>query len=271
MNQHINKPGTYVPETNLTYPENPQEFMIQPNIVHPVDIENNYTFLDKSFKQKLLSFGIYGVIFTIVFPIHRIKYGLKIKGKSNLRKNRKLFKNGAMTICNHVYRWDFLAVVQAVKYRRLWYPSRPENVMTPDRNLIKGTGGIPIPQSISALKNFYKAFDELHNRKKWFHIFPEACRWEYYQPIRPFRLGGFKMAYKYQIPVIPMVISYREPKGLYKLFKVKHPLITLSIGEPILPVGKEGERKNEICISMQKNAHQQMVKMAGIEQNKWEV
>ena len=44
------------------------------------------------------------------------------------------------------------------------------------------------------------------------------------------------MAYKYNVPVIPFVITYRERKGLYKLFgKSSEPLMTLTVGEPLLP------------------------------------
>lgn len=270
MNEHINKEGTFVPVTNIEYPENPNDFLLDPKIVKQVDIENNYPFLDNSFKHKLLNFLIYTGIFIIVFPIHKIKYGLKIKGRKNITKNKKLFKNGAMTVCNHVYKWDFLAVVQAVRYRRLWYPARPENVMTSDRNLVRGTGGIPIPSTLSGLRGFNQAFDTLHEKKKWIHLFPEACRWDFYQPIRPFKLGAFKMAYKYGIPVIPMVISYREPKGIFKLINKKGPLITLTVGEPIIPKKVDGMTKNEICNDMRKKAHETMVEMAGISQNKWQ-
>ena len=77
------------------------------------------------------------------------------------------------------------------------------------------------------------------------------------------------MAYKYNLPIIPMVFTFRRPGGIYKLFGVTHPLITLHIGEIILPQGKEGQSKNEICNAMLENAHKQMENMAGIEQNMW--
>ena len=267
--EHIVKPGVYIPQLNIDYPKIPDEYLLNPKIIYPVKVDSTYPYLDKSFKGRLLNFAVYAGIFTLVFLLQKIRYGLKIEGKKNLRAAKKYCKNGALTVCNHVYRWDFLAVVQAVK-KKMWFISRTENVMTSDRNLVRGAGGIPLPQGFSGSRQYNAAFDELHSKKKWIHIFPESCRWDYYEPIRPFKLGAFKMAYRYQIPVIPCVISYREPKGIYKLFKIKHPLITIHIGNAILPYAKEGERKNDICKRMRKEAHSQMVEMAGILQNCWD-
>ncbi len=267
--EHIVKPGVFIPQTNINYPQKPDEYILQPKIIYPVKVDSNYPYLDKSFKGRLLNFAVYTGIFTFVFIIHKIRYGLKIEGKKNLRAAKKYCKNGALTVCNHVYRWDFLAVVQAVR-KKMWFISRTENVMTSDRNFVRGAGGIPLPEGSSGIRQYNQAFDELHSKKKWIHIFPESCRWDYYEPIRPFKIGAFKMAYRYQIPVIPCVLTYREAKGIYKIFKVKHPLITIHIGKAILPYAKDGERKNDVCQRMRKEAHSQMVKMAGILQNCWE-
>ena len=269
MNEHIVKDGTYIPVNLNTYPAIPDTPLLNPEIVHNFDFEHNYPFLDKSFKGRLLNFGIYAGIFFLVFPINLFKYGLKIKGRKNLRKNRKLFKNGAMTVANHVYRWDYLAILQAVKYRRMWFPTRALQIQSKDSNLIRGAGGIPIPKTTAALRRFYKAFDELHAKKKWIHLFPESCRWDYYEPIRPFKKGTFKMALMYNLPVIPMVFSYREPGKLRRLLGKTDPLITLNIGEPILAEKDSSKSRNEICLDMLKKAHHQMQQMAGIEKNLW--
>lgn len=269
MTEHIVNKDTFIPVPLETFPQVPDEPLLKPELIYNADFENNYPFLDRSFKARLLNFGIYFGIFTLVFPLQKIRYGLKIKGRRNITKNKKLFKNGAMTVCNHVYRWDYLAVLQAVKFRRMWFPVKSYQVNSRDRNFIRGAGGIPIPKTIGAFRHYNAAFDKLHAEKKWIHVFPESCRWDYYEPIRPFKIGAFKMAYKYKIPVIPFVISYRQPSGIYRFFKVKHPLITISIGEPVLPEQKEGLSKSENCRAMLESTHAQMVKMAGIEKNMW--
>ena len=269
MAEHINKKGVFVPQTGIAYPDSSDTPLINPPVKFDTDFENTYQFLDTSIYGKFNSFIIYAGIFTLVFPLQKILYGLKIEGKENLKKNRHLFKNGAMTISNHVYAWDFLAVLQAVKYRRLWFPARALQVKSSSRFMIRGAGGIPIPETPAALRKFNMAFDELHAKKKWLHVFPESCRWDFYQPLRSFKKGAFKMAYRYDIPVIPMVFSYREPGKIFRMLGIKHPFVTLHIGEPIIPAETKGESRNEICDAMRKKAHAQMASMAGIEKNMW--
>ncbi|ULQ59003.1 hypothetical protein K7I13_10820 [Brucepastera parasyntrophica] len=122
----------YVPDIGIEYPSDPDERMLSAKDNIPVEVDENYPFLDKSLWFRIKSAVIYLGIFTIVFILSPLRYGLKIKGKENLRKNRKLFKNGAITVSNHVLRWDFLCVLQAVKYRRLYFPAWPGNLGGPD-------------------------------------------------------------------------------------------------------------------------------------------
>ena len=132
-------------------------------------------------------------------------------------------------------------------------------------------GGIPIPEAeagMSAMKKFNEAFDEFHRRGWWFHIFPEACRWDMYKPLRPFQKGAFTMSYKYDKPLLPCVITYRERKGIFRLFGPKElPLLTVTIGEPIYPDTTQ-PRKTEVE-RLRDVAHAQMQEMAGITHNPW--
>jgi 1-acyl-sn-glycerol-3-phosphate acyltransferase len=222
--------------------------------------------LDKSFKFKLQSLLLYAAIFTLVFFIQPFRFGLKIEGKKNLRKYKHLFKNGAMTVSNHILRWDFLCVLQALKYRRLYFPLWAENLTGKDRNLVRWAGGIPVPESIHAIRCFNGAFDELCGKKQWIHAFPESSRWDYYQPIRPFKKGVFTIAYKHNLPILPMAFSYRKPTGIYRLFK-KTPLVTLRIGEPILP-DTEKPRKEAVNL-LRRQTHEKIVELAGLTDNPW--
>jgi 1-acyl-sn-glycerol-3-phosphate acyltransferase len=228
-------------------------------------IDEQYPFLDKSlafrFKSALLYFGI----FTLVFWISPIRFGLHIEGKHILKKHRALLKNGALTVSNHMLRWDFLIILQAVRYRRLYFPAWKENLTGPDRGVIRLVGGIPVPSDIHTFKCFNNAFDELVQRKKWLHVFPEGSNWHYFQPIRPFKKGMFTMAYTHNLPVIPMAFSYRESKGLYKLLKKGYPLITLRIGEPILP-DRSKSRKEAVKL-LREQTHAAIVELAGITDN----
>ncbi len=256
-----------MPDMGFEYPDAPHDYMLHPKHLRELTIDASYPYLDKSLKGRLENWKTYFIIFALAFILNPLRYGLKIVGKENIRNNRHFFKNGAMTIGNHVYRWDFLAIVQAIKYRRMWFPARAENLLGPDAKLIRGAGGIPVPDGIGGIKQFNAAFDELHKKGKWFHCFPEACRWDFYTPIRPFRKGAFSMAVKYNLPIIPTVFTYRKPTGLRALLGVKHPLVTLHVGTPVLP--DPNLKRNENVSRMLSEAHRQMVEMANIVKNPW--
>ncbi len=266
MTEHITRADVYIPETGTKWPEKPDQPVLFPKKLREVVVDGTYPFLDKSLKSRLRHTAVYAGIFTLVFLLQHIRYGIRFVGKENLRRNKKLFKDGALTVCNHVYRWDFLAVVQAVR-KVLWFPARAENLGGSDEGLIRGAGGIPVTRDFAGNRKFYEAFDELHSKKQWIHVFPEGCRWQWYSPIRPFKRGAFEFAHRYNIPVIPTVITYRRPGPLRRLLGVKHPLITLHIGEPLLTdqnlsSKKDSVRLREIC-------HRRMCEMAGIIRNKW--
>ncbi len=268
--EHIVEEGTYIPDMGIEYSDTPDKPLINPPKIRKIDVEHDYRFLDRTFSGRMQNFLIYLGIFTLVYSLNRIKFGLKIEGRKNLRKNKALLKNGAMTIANHVLRWDFPTVLQAVGHKRIWFPARTSNFETKDAYMIKGAGGIPIPRTISATRHFNEAFDTLVKEKHWLHVFPEGCRWDWYEPIRPFKIGAFKMAYRYKLPIVPMAFSFRKPTGIWKLLGVKHPLVTIRIGEPI-PIEKpEGVSRNEYCAMLRDKTHEAVCKLAGIKQNMWQ-
>ncbi len=267
--------GEYVPEIGRTYPEhNPDQSVLHPVYTDNQVFDENYPYLDDSFRFNLNNWiGYYLFLYPIVFPLNCIKNGLRIKGRENLRKYRKqLNKNGAITISNHCNRLDAPCVLSAVfANRHTRIPMYAPNFNTKDRWYMWAVGGIPVPETgFEAMKRFNAAFDEFNRRKWWFHIFPEAARWDGYKPLRPFRKGAFTMAYKYDKPLLPCVITYRERKGIYKLFgKADEPLLSVTIGEPVFP-DKTRPRKQEVD-RLREVCHLQMQRMAGIEHNTWPI
>ena len=263
----------YIPELDIVYPDKPDALMRKLNITHDLKIDEHYPFLDTSlrfrFMRGLMHFGI----FTLVAFLSFFRVGLKIEGRRNLRRHRKLLKNGAMTVSNHVHRWDFLFVLLAVRYRLMYFPARKENFNTPDVKLVRLAGGIPIPEELSIIKYFNNAFDRIHARKKWIHAFPETSMFHYFQPIRPFKKGVFTLAHRYSLPILPMAFSYRRPCFPFTLVnllrcalgKQKLPMITLRIGEPI-QFDASLSRKEAIQV-MRRECHGTIVRLAGIQSN----
>lgn len=232
-----------------------------------IQFDGTYTYLDKSLKFKFFRSLIYHIVWILAFPLNRIRFGLKIEGREKIRKNRKLFANGVMTVCNHVHRWDMICVLQAMRYRRAWIPMYAQPFNGKDGFNMKAVGGIAIPDNFSGLRKFDQALDELHAKKQWIHIFPESCSWKFYSPLRPFKIGTFNMAYKYALPVLPMMITFRPRTGWRKLFCKGEPLVTIHVGDPIVP-DTNAPRKEEAA-RMRDLAHKTMLDMAGIVSNPW--
>ena len=266
--------GVYIPQPALQYPEeNPFERTLFPEQIKHIEFDEHYPYVDDSLKYRLnLLWGYYLVVHIILRLKLRIQMGLRIRGRENLKKYKSQLQHGAITIANHVYRLDCPCVLIAVKgIHTTRIPMFAPNFRTKDGFFMRLAGGVPIPDSttnMTALKKFNEAFDEFNRRGWWFHIFPEACRWDMYKPLRPFQKGAFTMSYKYNKPILPCVITFRERKGIFRLFGPKSlPLLTVTVGEPLLPDTTQ-PRKTEVE-RLRTQAHSQMQQMAGITHNPW--
>lgn len=269
----------------MDYPEdNPYEGLYKPiyDREYPL-IDASYPYFDESWKNQITVFWGYNVVLRILGYMLRIKYGLrwKIEGESkwhrsscSVRRWLKQFdlSRGAITIANHCYRHDCASVLTSIHasfHTRI--PMFAPNFRTKDQYYLRIVGGVPIPdvaEGLSAMKAFNQAFDDYNDRGYWFHIFPEAKRWDWYKPLRPFQKGAFTMAYKYNKTILPFAITYRERTGIYRLFGPKdEPLTQVIIGTPIYPDttqprAKETER-------LLNETHATICRLAGIEHNTW--
>lgn len=266
--------GEYIPQPAIDYPQdNPFERTLFPVFDREMAIDEHYPYVDDSARYRFKTWWGYALILKVGLRLMlRVKMGLRIRGREVLKKHKEGLKNGAITIANHVYRLDCPCVLLAVGAKHTTrIPMFAPNFRTKDSFFLNLVGGVPIPEpeaGLSAMKKFNAAFDEFHRRGWWFHIFPEACRWDMYKPLRPFQKGAFTMSYKYNKPILPCVITYRERKGIFRLFGPKElPLLTVTIGEPLYPDTTQA-RKIEVD-RLREVAHAQMLQMAGITHNPW--
>ncbi len=225
----------YRHELELEYPERCDGHMITVKHLRDTKFDKEYKYLDKSFGFKFMR-GVYWVLLNlIVFPIMRISHGLRIYGKENLKKNKALFKDGAITISNHVFYWDYLCVIKAIRPHLSYFPAWKTNFEGPCGPLIRLSGGIPVPtDSAHAMIEFNHAIEEVLEGGKWLHFFPEGSMWFFYPDIRPLKKAVFSYAVKFDKPIIPITMSFRPRKNITRLF-TKNPCVDLHIGEPLLP------------------------------------
>jgi len=259
------------PDLGYEYPEDTFQHILPLKKIRELNIDASYPFLDKSFGFRFVRVLVYLVIYTLCFPLTIFRFGHKIEGRKNLRKYRALLKNGAMTVSNHIHRWDFLFILRTLRHRMMHLPVWKENLLGPDMHLIRYVGGIPIPEDIHAIKHFNEAFDEIRAKKIWIHVYPESAMWWYYRPIRPFKKGVFTMAYRYNLPVLPIGFYYTKPSiplRIFNLFrKKKLPSVVARIGEPILP-NMELPRKEAVQL-LRKQCHAAIVELASVSDNPW--
>lgn len=247
---------------NIEYPDRCDEHMITVNETKSVVVDENYPFLQKSFSFKLLRSIYWLGVNGIVFWLCRFTHGLKIYGKKNLKKHKNELKNGAVTISNHVFMWDYLCVLKAIRPHLAYFPAWKENLNGGFGGWIRMSGGIPIPQgNVRAMINFKKAIDEVLESGKWLHFYPEGSMWTYYPDIRPLKLGVFQFAVNHDKPLIPITLSFRPRKGIYKLLG-KKPLVDLHIGEPIYADKSLSPR--DAAEKMREEAYRVMQVMGGI-------
>lgn len=266
--------GTYVPPVKMDYPEdNPYEGIYKPVYDRPFPaVDADYPYVNNSLKYKLQTWYGYHILLRLLTISLRVRYGLRWVGRENLKKYKSELKGGAITIANHCYRHDCASVLSGVRAAcTTKIPMFAPNFKTKDQLYLQIVGGIPIPapeEGLSAMKAFNGAFDEFHKRGYWFHIFPEAKRWDWYKPLRPFQKGAFTMAYKYKMPILPCVITYRSRTGIYRFLGPKdEPLTQVTIGKPIIPDATQ-PRAAEVE-RMRQEAHAYMCQMAGITHNTW--
>ena len=106
------------------YPEDLHAHMISPKQVRDVALDGKFPYYNKGFWFRVLQVLVQIVMILIVFPANYFRYGLKIKGKSRLIQYRKAFDNGCITICNHVFEWDYICVRAAMGPRAGGLPGR---------------------------------------------------------------------------------------------------------------------------------------------------
>jgi len=277
--------GTYVPPVTIDYPEeDPYEGLYKP--VYDRDfpaVDANYSYVDDRLSRRLLIWCGCHVVLRLLGLILRLKYGLRWKMEGDkkwsrcswtLRRRLRKYdlSHGAITIANHCYRHDCASVLSSIHAsHHLRIPMFAPNFRTKDQVFLCMVGGIPIPApeaGLSAMKAFNAAFDEFDRRGYWFHIFPEAKRWDWYKPLRPFQKGAFTMAYKYNKPIIPFAVTYRERTGIWRLLGPKdEPLTQVIMGAPIFPDTTQPRAvETERLLN---ETHATICRLAGIEHNTW--
>lgn len=217
-----------IDEEGRVWPDDPHAHIMKPPKKRK-ELDYSYKYEHKNIFYKAWSFFL-RVLALIFLPIGNYNvYRFKIKGRKNLRKLRK---TGFVAVSNHVLHMDAAIIASSIfNLRKCYFIMLGENSTIPVAgSIMKALGGIPIASNTSGTVKFFSYCNKLLKKKKPILIFPEVAMWHGYKGIRPFETGGFRLAIKNNVPVLPIVITlkYRNKKKTrYKAF--------FNICEPIYP------------------------------------
>ena len=258
----------FVPNTDkYPYPEDTSGHFGTFKMDRGIIFDKDYPYVDYSSGFAFKRFWVRLLMRLIVFPMAKVKMGLKIYGKKNLKKYKKQLSEGAISISNHVHAWDYICVMKALhNIRWPFLLSLDKNINDDSGPLVRLVGGIPIPEhDKEATVVFSKAINKLLQDKNILQIYPEGSLWNFYTPIRPFKRGAASIAIKNNKPILPMAFSYRKPGWIRrKLFK-QTALFNLNIGKPLYanPDLKLTAQVDDLTA----RAHQAVCRLAGFEDN----
>ena len=179
-------------------------------------------------------------------------FGLRVEGWKN---RARLGRKGAVAVCNHVHTLDCTMIAQVLWPKRQYYVALQSNLeMKGVRHFVRLFGGIPIPEDPELRLAFPGLLQKALSLGAVIPIYPEGELLHYCTELRPFKNTAFSTAWLAGVPILPMCITYRRPRGIWH-FK-KRPCLTLHIlpaviPDPEAPKSREVTRvRDEVIASM---------------------
>ncbi len=136
-----------------------------------------------------------------------------VTGEENLTALAK----GAVVTCNHFSAFDNYILFHCIrKYlpRKYLYKVIREGNYTNFPGLygflFRHCNTLPLSSNRRTLINFMTAINTLLKRGETVLIYPEQAMWWNYKKPRPFKIGGFKIAYRANVPVVPTFITMQD-------------------------------------------------------------
>ena len=157
-------------------------------------------------------------------------------------------KNGAIVTCNHFHPYDNYAVFHCIRKalpKKYLYKVIREGNYTNFPGLygyfFRHCNTLPLSSNRRTMMNFMSAVNTLLKNGESILIYPEQGMWWNYRKPRPFKIGGFKMAYRAGVPVLPTFITMTDDT---RLDESGYPIqrYTVHIMPPIYPDETLGEK-----------------------------
>jgi len=221
----------------------------------------DYDYLRRGVLKRASNFIMRLIVFLTLNIYNRLVFGLRIEGGNNLKEVKD---KGYILISNHVHTNDCTFIDCLLPFKRIYYATLETNFQIPIvRHLIRVLNAVPIPSSVHIMKIFLDNMAKAISYKNVICMYPECYLIPYYKGVRKFKKGAFKMAVNNNCPIVPMVVTFREQKVLYRYLKRK-PCITVSILEPVYPKPDESDNNNKASIELMEKCHSMMKQAADL-------
>jgi 1-acyl-sn-glycerol-3-phosphate acyltransferase len=179
--------------------------------INPKKIDENFDYGNAGFKWKALRLFWYRIVF---FPwamlFLKLHEGNKVVNKKVLKKVSK--NQGIFIFGNHTNAIADAFIPSKVSFPRSTYVIvHPNNVSMPVLGKITPyLGAIPLPDTITAAKNFMNVIKLRCEQNASVVIYPEAHIWPYYTKIRPFTDLSFRYPVQNKCPVFCFTNTYQK-------------------------------------------------------------
>lgn len=217
---------------------------IPKELIVPVTEDYNYTF-DRTFFEKI-KFAFEKALLVKPFTLYQNWFKLKTSyiGRENLKG-----LGGAVLTCNHVTKFDCLAVKHGARRHRTFVLAAPFNNMKGLLGELMRAGDmLPLNTTVHGNMKFNNTIKNiLIKKKKFLLVYPEASMWWNYKKPRPYKDGAFNIAVKYNVPVVPQFITFKQ-SNKFDEEGINIPKLTLHISKPIYPKDNLSRKENVLYL-----------------------
>ena len=203
----------------------------------------------------------------------RIAYGMAktfleklIKEKKMIVKEMKGLENlsalqsGAIITCNHFNAFDSFAMQMTYEAsgqdkRALFRVIREGNYTAFPGfygYLMRNYNTLPLSSNAKVMQEFMRAVGLLLQKGHFILIYPEQSMWWNYRKPKPLQKGGYYIAARNNVPVLPCFITM-EDSNFYGEDGFPVQEYTIHVGKPIYPDPEKSTKENT-AMMMEKNA-----------------
>jgi len=212
--------------------------------ITPIKIDGSYKYDRTEGFDGFKRFLIYRIVAT---PLAFIYTKLVLHQRTENRKVLKPYKKtGYFMYGNHTSNYGDPLMPNIFAFPKdVYFVVHPNNVSMPVLGkLNRYMGAMPLPDDLSAAKNFRACMEKQIKKGNCVVIYPEAHIWPYYTRIRPFPDTSFGYPVRLDTPVFCFTNTYQERRFFGKA--LKKPRIVTYVDGPFFPdkaLGKSGGAK----------------------------